>query len=174
MSGISFPEGFRLEPLRRDHPRDKFRSGEPKADIWLSTHALQHQEKHLSATRVLAGSAGEIVGYYTLATGQVNFSDLPEDLVRKMPRRMLPVAVLAWLAVSVSHQRSGLGRRLLAHALRACWEAGKTFAFVAVILDCLTDAVKAFYQRWNFREVPGNPRRLFLSAKQLETMMQPP
>ena len=46
------------------------------------------------------------------------------------------------------------------------------FAFVAVILDCLNDAAKAFYQRWDFEEVPGHPYRLYLSAKRLDAMME--
>jgi hypothetical protein len=35
---------------------------------------------------------------------------------------------------------------LLAQALRECYEAGKTFAFIVVVLDCVSDAAKAFYQ----------------------------
>jgi len=41
-----------------------------------------------------------------------------------------------------------------------------------VILDCVDDAAKAFYQRHDFRELPGHPYRLFLSAQQLEAMME--
>jgi len=48
---------------------------------------------------------------------------------------------------------------------------GQTFAFIAVILDCVDDRAKAFYQRWDFAELPGNPYRLFLSAKTLAAMM---
>jgi hypothetical protein len=43
---------------------------------------------------------------------------------------------------------------------------------VAVVLDCLNDPAKTFYERWNFRQLPGHPYRLFVSAKQLDAMMQ--
>jgi ribosomal protein S18 acetylase RimI-like enzyme len=122
----------------------------------------------------LLDEPGTIAGYYTLATAQVDFSDLPAELTRRLPRRTLPVAVLAWLGVSTAWQGQGLGRRLLAHALRDCFEAGKTFAFIAVILDCLNDAAKAFYRQWDFAELPGHPYRLFLSVKRLEAMMKEP
>jgi len=160
-----------LEPLCREHPRRKFVCGEEKVENWLATKALQQQEKHLSATKVLLDEGGGIVGYYTLATGQVDFGDLPAEVGRELPRRLLPVAVLAWLGVHSSQQGKGLGGLLLAQALCDCWEAGKTFAFVAVILDCAGDAAKAFYEHWDFRELPGHPYRLFLSAKQLDAMM---
>jgi GNAT superfamily N-acetyltransferase len=172
MSEVPLPQGFRLEHLRRDHPRSRFRCGQPEVDAWLATNALQQQDKHLSVTKVLLDEAGVIAGYYTLATGQVDFGDLPPQLTKRLPRRALPVAVLAWLGVVADRQGQGLGRLLLAQALRDCYEAGKTFAFVAVILDCLDDRAKAFYQHWDFAEVPGRPYRLFLSAKQLQAMME--
>lgn len=171
MSGVGLPRGWRIEPLGPEHPRQRFRSGQHQVDDWLRTKAFQHQKKHLSATKVLLDETGAIVGYYTLATGQFDFGDLPADLARKLPRRALPVAILAWLGLSAERQGAGFGRRLLAQALRDCHEAGRTFAFVAVILDCIDDAAKTFYQRWDFGELPGHPYRLFLSANQLEAMM---
>jgi GNAT superfamily N-acetyltransferase len=172
VSGVRFPDGFRLESLRRDHPRKPFRCGEAEVDDWLATKALQNQDKHLSATKVLLDPAGAITGYYTLATGQGEFGDLPAELTKRLPRRVLPVAVLAWLGVADEHKGWGLGRLLLAQALRDCYEAGKTFAFLAVILDCINDSAKAFYRRWDFEQLPGHPDRLFLSARKLEAMME--
>lgn len=173
MSGVRFPVGYDVQALRKEHPRRGFSCGEPLVDAWLRTKALQNQEKHLSATKVLVDRDGRIAGFYTLATGQVDFSDLPTDIVRKLPRRALPVAVIAWLGVSTAHQGEGLGKLLLAQALRDCFDAGHTFAFVAVILDCVSDAAKAFYQRWSFAELPGHPYRLYLGTAQLQAMMDP-
>ncbi|HEY4258822.1 MAG TPA: GNAT family N-acetyltransferase [Schlesneria sp.] len=127
----------------------------------------------MSATKVLLDQDGGIAGFYTLATGQVDFGDLPSELARKLPRRALPVAILAWLGVTQAHQGQKLGDLLLAKALRDCHEAGQTFAFVAVILDCVDDGAKAFYQRWNFAELPGSPFRLFVSSQTLSAMMTP-
>lgn len=172
MSGVRLPAGFRLERLVRDHPRRRFHCGEPAVDDWIATKALQHQSKHLSVTKVLVDEAGGIVGFYTLATGQVDFSDLPLEVVKHLPRRVLPVAILAWLGVDEGRHGQGLGSLLLAQALRDCWAAGKTFPFVAVIIDCLNPSSKTFYQRWDFAELPGHPFRLFLGAKQLDAMMQ--
>lgn len=171
MNGVRFPDGLQLEHLRRDHARRQFRSGDEKVDAWLSSKALQHQEKQLSVTKVLVDGTGAITGYYTLAMGQVDFGDLPAAVTKRLPRRILPVAVVAWLGVDTEYQGRGLGRLLLAQALRDCNEAGKTFAFTAVILDCINDAAKSFYQQWEFEELPGQPYRLFLSAKRLAAMM---
>jgi GNAT superfamily N-acetyltransferase len=172
VNDVHFPQGFRLERLRRDHPRPAFHCGEEKVDAWLAEKALQHQEKHLSVTKVLVDNGGTIAGYYSLATAQVDFSDLPADISKRLPHRVLPVAVLARLGVARGFQRRGLGKLLLARALRDCHEAGKTFAFIAVILDCINDAAKAFYQHYESQQLPGHPYRMFLSAKRLEEMMK--
>jgi GNAT superfamily N-acetyltransferase len=171
MKEIQFPEGFHLERLVKAHPRSKFSGGQPKVNDWLRTKALQHLEKRLSTTRVLLDEKGVIAGYFTLAMGQVDFANLPQEYARKLSRRMLPVAVLAWLGIDSGYQGRGLGRLLLAQALRDCYEASQSFAFIAVILDCIDDAAKPFYQHFDFSELPGYPYRLFLTASQLEAMM---
>jgi GNAT superfamily N-acetyltransferase len=170
-NGVSWPAGLRLESLIKAHPRKAFVSGQAEVDNWIRTQALQHQGKHLSATKALLDDAGAIAGYYTLATGQVDFGDLPVDLSSRLPKRQLPVAVLAWLGVAQSRQGQGLGKRLLAQALRDCFDAGKTFAFIAVILDCVNQSAKDFYQLYDFKELPGHPFRLYLSSDRLEAMM---
>jgi GNAT superfamily N-acetyltransferase len=171
---VALPPGFSLELLQRKHQRHLFDCGQPEVNEWLRTRAMQHQDKRLSATKVLLDQERAVAGFYTLATGQVDFGDLPADLAKKLPRRALPVAVLAWLGVSKTRHGEKLGNLLLAQALRDCYEAGQTFAFVAVILDCIDDRAKAFYQRWDFAEMPGQPYRLFLSSQTLTAMMNTP
>jgi ribosomal protein S18 acetylase RimI-like enzyme len=83
----------------------------------------------------------------------------------------LPVAVIAWLGVSTNCQGQNLGRRILASALSDCYEASSTFSFVAVVLDCVDEKAKSFYQKFDFTEVPGHSMKLFLSFKLLEAMM---
>jgi hypothetical protein len=39
-----------------------------------------------------------------------------------------------------------------------------------VILDCIDDKALTFYQRWDFRPLPGHRHRLFLSWSQLQAM----
>lgn len=171
MSASRLPSGLRLERLMRSHPRRSFSSGQSQVDDWLANKALQNQKKHLSTTKVLLDESDGIAGYYTLATAQVNFADLPAEVTRKLPDRMLPVAILAWLGVASDRHRQGIGRLLVSQALRDCFEAGQVFAFIAVIVDCIDDAAKAFYQRFDFAELPGYPYRLYISTAKLEQMM---
>lgn len=173
VKGVAFPQGFQLQPLRRSHARRDFQSSQAQVTDWLRTQALQHQEKLLSVTKVLLDGTGAVAGVYTLATGQVDFGDLPSDLMRKLPRRALPVANIAWLGVNQAHQGRNPGDLLFAQALRVCPDAGQTSALVAVILDCVDDRAKAFQERWDFAELPDYPYRLYLSS-QVQAAMIPP
>lgn len=169
--GVHFPQGLRIESLDKTHKRRGFSLGQADVDGWLQALALQSQKKHLTVTKVLIDEAGSIVGFYTLSTAQVDFSDLPAEIARKLPRRQLPVAVIAWFGFDQQFQGRGLGRRLLATALHDCFDASQTFAFVAVILDCVDMAAKKFYQRFDFQKLPGYPMRLYLSANKLQSLM---
>jgi hypothetical protein len=40
-----------------------------------------------------------------------------------------------------------------------------------VILDCIDEKAKSFYQKYDLEELPGHPNRLFLAVKTLEAMM---
>ncbi len=170
MSGVRYPDGWRVELLGQKHNRQGFSSGQKQVDRWLKKSAFHSQKKHLSATKVLLGPDDQLVGYYTLATSQVDFSDLPTDVAKSLPQRQLPVAVLAWLGIASSFQGRGIGQRLLATALKDCLDASHTFSFIAVILDCVDEPSKRFYQRFDFAELPGYPMRLYLPFKLLERM----
>jgi hypothetical protein len=41
-----------------------------------------------------------------------------------------------------------------------------------VILDCVDDRAKSFYERWGFVELLGDPYRLFLGASALAAKME--
>ncbi|HBE69219.1 MAG TPA: N-acetyltransferase [Planctomycetaceae bacterium] len=172
MTGVRFPTGWHVETLAKPHNRRSFTCGNTQVDRWLRQSALQSQKKHLSVTKVLLDENDTIVGFYTLATSQVDFSDLPPELSRVLPRRQLPVAVLAWLGIASRFQSQGLGKRILAMALRDCFDASQSFAFVAVLLDCVDDSAKKFYRQFDFDELPGHPMRLYLSFRMLEGIMK--
>ncbi len=172
MSRASLLDKWRIELLTKSHNRQRFDSGNTSVNDWLKKSALQSQSKHLTSTKVLTDTTSRIFGFYTLATAQVDFADLPSTVVKSLPRRQLPVAAIAWLGVDITFQSRGLGKRLLANALKDCFEASEVFAFVAVILDCVDSSAKAFYQRFDFAELPGYPMRLFLTYRQLQQMIQ--
>ncbi|MFZ5572157.1 MAG: GNAT family N-acetyltransferase [Thermodesulfobacteriota bacterium] len=168
---VQWPHGYSIQQLEKSHKRAAFCSGADGVDDWLKKHARQAQEKRLSVTRMLIKEPDIIVGYYTLAMGQVNFDELPPDMARKLPDTMMPIVTLAWLGVDRRFQGKGFGERLLAQALADCHHTGHIMPFVAVLLDCATSTAKGFYQHYDFKELPGHPMKLMLPWNLLDEMM---
>ncbi len=164
---IRFPDGLQLEPIRRSHARAAFVCGQAAVEAWLSRSALQAHDKHLSVTKVVADSSGVIAGFYTLAAGQVDAGELPAEL-GKGPPRALPTAVIAWLGVATSHQRTGLGGRVLAAACTDLLAASSVLPFVVISVDCLDDRSRAFFGAFGFVPLASSANRLFLRRVDLE------
>jgi hypothetical protein len=107
---VSFPDGVYCEPLRKNHCRAGFNTGISVVDDWLARCALQNQDKHLSVTQVLVSPEGVLAGFYTIATGQVDFGALPPTVAKGLPKGALPVAVLAWRLYLSAKTGRGFGR----------------------------------------------------------------
>src|SRR5882757_4865143 len=66
----------RIEKLRREHPVEGFDCGREELNRYLLRHAWQNQQAGASQTYI--GMVGDaIVGFYTLAVGQVAHEDTP-------------------------------------------------------------------------------------------------
>ena len=169
---VKFPDGLAIEVLSKAQDRKAFDCGEKSVNDWLQKKARQSQQKHLSATKVLADKSGTIAGFHTLAIAQVRLDQLPHKIARKLPDELLPVAILAWLGVDKNYQGQKLGDRLLADALLTCLQAAEVMPFIAVVIDCLDEKAKAFYTRRDFEEFPGHPLRLLIPQKTLAAMFE--
>jgi hypothetical protein len=86
---------FRIEKLRRDHRVEEFDCGKELLNRFLIRFALQSQLQ-----TYLAFSDDEVVGFYTLAFGDVNYEDAPERLRKGVARHPIPLMILARLAVA--------------------------------------------------------------------------
>ncbi len=109
----------------------------------------------------LESAANTIAGYYTLAAASAHAGDLPEEIVRRLPRYpLLPVALVGRLAVDQRFQRRGVGSALLADAaLRALKGDVKAFALIVEAKDA--DAF-SFYRHNGFQPSASRAEALFL------------
>ena len=114
----------------------------------------------MAAPFVLLLTDGTIAGYYTLSSTSVQLAELPEQVVRKLPRYpLVPATLLGRLAVDRRQQGKGYGRFLLADALFRA--ARSEIASFAVIVDAKDGNARRFYERESFLPFPDQPMRLF-------------
>lgn len=151
--------------------KDPFNSGNPELDRYLKQYALKNDKNGISRTFVAVSSEErqKIVGYYSCCTGGLFFEDLPADLQERLPKYPTPIILIGKLAVDLSMQGRGLGKRLLFHALENSLNVSRTVGVYAIKVDAIDEAAKKFYENSGFREMPEIPLSLLL---RLETFKQ--
>ncbi|MCR6631504.1 MAG: GNAT family N-acetyltransferase [Magnetospirillum sp.] len=151
-----------IGPLNPSHDRTAFSCGVEPLDRYLATQAGQDMRKHVAACFVLTEDRDpSIRGYYTLSATSLALADLPDELVRKLPRYpVLPATLMGRLAVDCRHRGRRFGELLLLDAsARTLRSEIATYAFV---VDAKDENAQAFYEAYGFRRLPSAGRRLFL------------
>jgi GNAT superfamily N-acetyltransferase len=154
---------WHVERLDRAHQRGEFCCGKAPLDKFLNSLVGQYEERNLGRTYV-AVRPGEkrVYGYYTLASGSVSFSNLPEIAAKRLPRHPVPVVLLARLAVDRSVRGRRLGELLLIDALQRCLDLAGTLGIHAVEVDAIDPEAKAFYRKYGFVPLLDNELHLYL------------
>ncbi len=163
-----------IAPLSKNHDRALFSCGHPALDRYLQQQARQDAEKHVAAPFVLTlPPALSVLGYYTLSASIVNTSELPDALIKKLPRYpQLPVTLLGRLAVDQRMKGRGLGEFLLMDALHRCLEVAVNIAAMAVVVDAKDESAEDFYRHFGFLPLQQQPRRLYLSMKTVSGLFE--
>lgn len=153
-----------LEVLAKHHPRKEFICGIPALDNYIHTYAGQDMRRNIAVPYVWFDAGSDsLVGYYTLSSKTILLHELPEDLLRALPRyNSLPGILIGWLAVDKRYQNSGCGEILLLDALKRCYELTETIGAWAVIVDAINEKAKSFYLRYGFCKFKHCNDKLFI------------
>jgi GNAT superfamily N-acetyltransferase len=163
---------FRIEKLRRDHRVEGFDCGKEPLNRFLIRFALQSQLSNSSQT-YLAFSEDEVVGFYTLAFGDVNYEDAPERLRKGVARHPIPLMILARLAVASGWAGKRIGSGLLKDALVRTLAAAEIAGLRAFAVHAKDDEARAFYERFDFIASPSDPMHLFVLLKDVRALIGP-
>jgi len=157
------------EPLHQGHLLEGFDCGQDAQSEWLRDHALQAHRSGTSRVYVVRRRHDDlVVGYHALAAGAVDGGAAPRRVALGTGRHPIPVILLTRLGVDLSEQGRGLGRALLADALRRVAGAADQIGVRALLIHCEDDAARRFYLRQAaFEESPTDPMHLMLLMKDL-------
>lgn len=156
---------LQIELLVKKHDRHQFDCGETSLNEWLQRMALQQQqEKNYARTRVIVESdePTRVLGYYALLPTQVGTTYFPPG--RKLPKR-LPCLLLGRLAVDGAAQARRLAELLLIDALERTRRSIAEIGGAGLYADVLNERAAAFYMRYGFQSLLGDPKRLFLALQ---------
>ena len=155
---------WREEPIARHHDRKNFDCGSPDLNQYLDRYARQNHESGGAKTFVAVGAAepAQVLGYYSISPGSVEFARVPAVVTRKLGRYEVPVFRLGRLAVQRSLQGKGLGGDLLlAAGGRALAVAGEVGG-VALAIDAKDDRAAGWYERFGAIKLLDDPLKLIL------------
>lgn len=149
-----------------------FTCGNPELDRYLQTQASQDIKKKVAVSYALTERGKTaLLGYYSLATIGIFPGELPESLIKKLPKYpMLPGVLLGRLAVDEKYKGQGLGSLLLIDALERSLAVSKQIGIVAVIVDAINDLAVEFYKYFGFLEFSDCKSRLFIPLNSLKKL----
>ncbi len=150
-------------PLSDGHCIEGFSCGVQPLDEWLIRRAWNNQRTGASRTYVTA-AAGQVVGYYCLASGALTLGEAPGGIRRNMPDP-IPMAILGRLAVDQSWQGQGIGVALLRDAVERTQVASAILGIRGLLVHALSPTAGAFYARYGFIPSPTKPLTLVMSLK---------
>ena len=156
-----------IEPLGKKHNRAAFSCGIDELDRYLQRQASQDTKRRIARVFVLRSGtdAQTVLGYYTLSALSIDLATLPDDLAKKLPKHPIPAALIGRLAVNAPAHGTGLGRILLADAIKRTLALSDEIAVYAMVVDALNADAEAFYQGFGFTKLNAATNRLFLPLK---------
>lgn len=156
---------FRLEALAPHHDRNGFACGVAALDQYFAERVTQDMRRRLTACYVVIEAAtSRVAGYYTLAAAGIPVGELPQSIVKRLPRYpSIPVARLGRLAVDRDYRGQRLGSAMLWDAVTRA--ARSEVAVFALIVDAKDEQAEAFYRHQGFAPFGLIARQLFLPLK---------
>lgn len=139
------------------------------------THWLRRfgrQAHAAGTTRVLVATpvdSDEVVAYYAWCMASITLADAPERLRAGAGNYPQPIALLARLGVSTSHEGRGLGAGLLADVMQRTAAAGRSIGCRGLLIHAESDDARAFYLHLvpEFEPSPTDPLHLVLMMKDI-------
>lgn len=155
-------------PLEENYNLEDFDCGIESLNLYLKKYSLQNHRSNSSRTYVAIQDKKRVVGYFSLAYGSVEHSEVPPRVSKGLGRYPVPVLVLTRLAVDISCQKIGLGRSLLKHALLKALNASEIAELRAMVVHAKDEEAKNFYERFGFPSSPIDSLHLFRLIKDIQ------
>ena len=154
-------------PLDPKQIKKEFACGNKILDNYIHHFAGQDLKRKLSACFVIVEEDTRIIqAYYTLSNNSIPLELVPETFSKKLPKSYsgLPTTLIGRFAVDKKFQGKGIGKLLLIDALKRSYQASKTSASYAVVVDPVDSEAERFYEKYGFIQLPDSGK-MFLPMK---------
>lgn len=160
----------RIEKLRGDHQVESFDCGRAELNKYLLRYAFQNQQAGASQTYV--GIVDHvIIGFYSLAVGQVTHTEAPPRLKKGLAQHPIPIMLLTRLAIDNRWKGQGVGKALLRDAMLRTLHAADIAGIRAFAVHAKDEEARNFYKHFDFIPSPTDPTHLFVLLKDVRSII---
>ena len=149
----------------------KFDCGTEVLNEFLSRYSFKNDILGIGKTFVAFNKNEDVVGYFTLATAQVLFEDIPDNYRAKLPRYPIPALRIARLAVGKNLQGKGIGKWLLTQAFIKIIHVAEITGLYFIIVDA-KETSKSFYEHYGFIKFNDKEFSYFLTVDTVRKAME--
>jgi ribosomal protein S18 acetylase RimI-like enzyme len=162
-----------IRALDKQADTASFSCGQSALDGYIQRYASQDVRRNVARVFIASpqGVPPTMAGYYTLSASNVQCSDLPAAIARKLPQYPIPVALLGRLAVATAFQGQGVGSVLLVDACKKVLQAQEMLAVAGLVVDAKDHTAASFYKHLGFMPLNQQAQRLFLPMQVLQGLV---
>ncbi|EEY89335.1 Acetyltransferase (GNAT) family protein [Prolinoborus fasciculus] len=159
---------MKIEVLQDHHQKKSFNCGQDDLNKFIKQYASQHQKSGTSKTYVaIDDDTQQVRGFYYLSSTSIGFDRVDAVLIQQLPRYPLPCVVVGRFAVDQTAQGRGIGKVLLAHALKQVSKVAQIIGVNFVVIHAKDQKAMEFYQRFGFISLTSNPLTLIYPMSEI-------
>ena len=159
---------MRILPYKRKYDRTNFDCGKGSLNNYIQRNATKDVKNGACTCFVIVNEQNIVIAYYTLSAESIPLEDAPISIQKKIKYHYIPVILLGRLAVDSRESGKGLGKLLLANALKKSLDVAKNhIGAVAIIVDPIDESAEQFYMKYGFIKLPDSGR-MFMTMETIE------
>ncbi|PZM78802.1 MAG: hypothetical protein DKT66_23165 [Candidatus Melainabacteria bacterium] len=172
---------YSIERWTKEHDASQFTSDLASIRRYIQEQAHRDTSSKSSAVFVLVEPGKQaVVGYYSLSSASIGFSEIPEKMQKKLPRYpQVSAILLGRLGVDKAFsgqqakklgEKPRLGELLIVDAQERCLKISKEVGCALMIIDAEMPSEEeqkkgardplTFYTQYGFTPLTANPRRV--------------
>lgn len=158
---------MKIEILQKSHDKTTFDCGQADLNRFIKQFALQHHKTGTSKTYVVLDRENAVIGFYCLSSQSIAFEYVDSHLTKKLPRYPISSIVIGRFAVAKNTQGQGIGKKLLAHALRQISITSQLIGITFVVVHAKDEKAADFYKSLGFKSSNDYPLTLILPVNDI-------
>lgn len=162
-----------IRDLKSKQSLKEFDCGVDVLNEFLFRYASKNDSIGIGKTFLALDEDDSVAGYFTLASAQVRYEEMPEQHKMKLPKYPIPALRIVRLASRKDLQGKGTGRWLLSKAFIKAVQVADVTGLYLIIVDA-KEFSKGFYEHYGFQRLEDEDLSYFMLVDTVRKAMQNP